>query len=210
MVSSKEEQFRSSLLAWASENTRDFPWREPDRSLYDVFVAEFFLTQTPANNVAAVYTEFLDEFPSLEAIEAAHEDDLAEVIEPLGFYNIRSRALKEIAEENDGLPDTTDELLELPRVGEYVANATLCFANDATVPILDRNVERIYSRVFGEDWPDTSPEQLSFAEELVPRGEARRYNLALLDFGAAICKPEPLCEECFATGYCEYYQEQVK
>ncbi len=204
MVLAKDEEFRSSLLEWSTENLREFPWREPQRSLYEVFVAEFFLTQTPAENVSSVYPTFLEKFPSLEAIQEANKEDLVDVIEPLGFYNMRSEALQSIADENDTLPVTVEGLTELQRVGSYVANATLCFAQDESLPVLDRNVERVYSRVFGDEWPESPQEQLEFAERLVPKDEARTYNLALLDFGASICRPEPPCEECFAAGYCAY------
>lgn len=195
------------VLEWADENLRDFPWREPDRSLYEVFIAEFFLTQTPAENVSTVYPEFLERFPSLEAIDEASEDELVDTIKPLGFYNMRSNALKRIAAENETLPDTTKELVKLTRVGRYVTNATLCFARDEPLPVLDRNVERVYSRVFSDDWPQSSTEQLQFAERLVPKDRARLYNLTLLDFGAAICTPQPSCDECFANEYCTYYQD---
>lgn len=206
MASVDPEPFRSDLLEWAEANLRDFPWREPDRALYDVFVAEFFLTQTPAQNVADVYPEFLNRFPALSAIDDATERELIDVIEPLGFYNMRSSALKQIAADHDRIPETTEELRELPRVGRYVANATLCFARDRQLPLLDRNIERVYERVYGPDWPDTETEQVRFAAELLPDGRARLYNLALLDFGAAICTPDPKCHECFATDYCSYYR----
>jgi A/G-specific adenine glycosylase len=208
MVSSTEEEFRSSLLEWSTQNLREFPWREPRCSLYEVFVAEFFLTQTPAENVSSVYPSFLERFPSLGAIREANKDELVDVIEPLGFYNMRSEALQSIAAEHDMIPETVDELTELQRVGSYVANATLCFARGEPLPVLDRNVKRVYSRVFGDEWPESSKEQLKFAERLVPEDEPRTYNLALLDFGASICRPEPRCEECFATNYCSYYREK--
>jgi len=203
---SREKHFRSGLMEWAEGNLRDFAWRETDRSLYEVFVAEFFLTQTPAGNVAEVYPEFLERFPDLRAIDAATEDEIVAVIEPLGFYNMRSEALKSIAAERSDLPEDVKELTELPRVGHYVANATLCFSRGRRLPILDRNVERVYSRVFGTNWPETRSEQIAFAERLLPSDDPRTYNLALLDFAAAICQPNPLCEQCFANDYCEYYE----
>lgn len=206
MGDSKEERFRSALLDWGRENHRDFPWREHDRSLYEVFVAEFFLTQTPAGNVADVYPRFLDRFPDLRSIKRSDEEEIVSVIEPLGFYNMRSEALKSIATERERLPDTVEELTELPRVGDYVANATLCFAHGEALPILDRNVDRVYSRVFGTDWPDSTSKQIEFAERILPEDDPRTFNLALLDFAAAICQPDPLCEECFASGYCEYFR----
>lgn len=208
MASLEEKRFRSSLLNWGTENTRQYPWRETDRSLYEVFIAEFFLTQTPADNVAVVYPQFVGQFPSLSAINNANKEELVEVIEPLGFYNLRAKALKAIAAQYDNLPESVEELAELPRVGQYIANTTLCFARGRPLPVLDRNVNRIYGRVFNEDWQKSEAEQLDFAERLVPSDEARAYNLALLDFGAAVCQTAPRCDVCFATEYCGYYQKR--
>jgi len=60
MVTANEQRFRELLLDWGVGNTREYPWRETSRSLYEVFVAEFFLTQTPADNVASVYPQFTE------------------------------------------------------------------------------------------------------------------------------------------------------
>lgn len=208
MLSEAECRFRKNLLKWGQENRREYLWRESNRTLYEVFVAEFFLTQTPADNVAAVYPIFLERFPTLDAIAEVSEDELVEVIEPLGFQNMRAEALKQIASTHDYLPTGPESLMELPRVGRYVANATLCFARGDRLPILDRNVERVYRRVFRDTWPETEADQLTFTQRLIP-DEARTYNLALLDFGALICQPEPLCEECFANEYCVYFRESM-
>ncbi|KTG12915.1 hypothetical protein [Haloferax profundi] len=209
MTSKAERRFRANLLEWGEENRREYPWRELNRTLYEVFVAEFFLTQTPADNVAAVYPVFLERFPTLDAIAEASEDELVEVIEPLGFQNMRAGALKQIASAHDRLPTGPEPLMELPRVGRYVANATFCFARGDRLPILDRNVERVYSRVFRDAWPEAEADQLTFTQRLMP-DKARPYNLALLDFGALVCQTEPLCEQCFANEYCVYYQESTR
>nr|WP_305794448.1 hypothetical protein [Halomarina rubra] len=194
-------------MTWAKGEIREYPWRAPDASLYEVFVAEFFLTQTPADNVADVYPEFLDEFDSLATIDESHEDELVAAIEPLGFHNMRAEALKRIATNHDELPTEPERLRSLPRVGPYVANATLCFALKRRIPIVDRNVVRVYERVFGDAFPQSDSAREAFAEEMLPATgeEARTYNLALLDFGALVChKRSPDCPVCFASGYCEY------
>ena len=191
-------------------NIRSFLWREADASFYEVFVAEFFLTQTPAENVVNVYPQFVERFPSLEAVRRSNRKDLKKAIEPLGFHRMRSESLVQIASECDDLPREPDELVELPRVGSYVANATVCFALERRLPILERNVVRVYRRVFGDRFPSTEREQREFAREMLPESsvEARRYNLALLDFGALVCeKLDPRCSACFATDYCEYYAD---
>lgn len=200
-------RFRTDLLSWWSANRRHFPWREPDRSRYEVFVAEFFLTQTPPENVASLYEPFLDRYPDLGALGRSGPDELAEIIRPIGFHNMRARALTEIASEYDELPGEVAALESLPRVGHYVANATLCFADERRLPIVDRNVRRVYRRVFGGAFPDREDDQVRFAGRVLPPSgrETRRYNLALLDFGAEICtKQDPACETCFAADYCHY------
>lgn len=172
-----------------------------------MFVAEFLLTQTPAENVATVYPRFVGRYRSLEDPRGASRDDLVDLIEPLGFYNMQADALKQTTAEYDGLPETTAALTDLPRVGDYVANATLCFTRDEPLPILDRNVKRIYRRVFGERWPASRAEQREFASQLLPPDDARAYNLALLNFSASVCAPDPNCSICFASEYCEYYRD---
>lgn len=205
MNEEKIERFRRDLLEWFEENGRDYPWREPDASVYEVFVAEFFLTQTPADNVASVYRSFVDKFPDPEALREVDGRRLEEEIEPIGFQRMRSRALKEIASERDEIPRVTEELQELPRVGRYVANATLSIALNQRLPLVDRNVDRVYNRLLGDEWPETESKKYETAEEMLPEDSVRDYNLALLDFGAEVCGPEPSCPECFAREYCSYY-----
>ena len=203
------ERFRQEVLQWAEDNLREFPWREPDRTLYEVFVAEFFLTQTPAENVKTIYPGFLSKYPTIERLEEAGRDELEEAIEPLGFQRMRAEALTKIADRVDTLPSDGEELLDLPRVGPYVANATLSFALERPRPIVDRNVVRIYDRVFRGEFPEKGSERREFATELLPDdgGTARTYNLALLDFGALVCtKRSPRCADCFANEYCSYYR----
>lgn len=208
-VVNERTRFRRDLLAWAEQGTRSFPWRDPDASIYEVFVAEFFLTQTPAGNVDGLYRDFLERFDSLSAINEATEAELAAAIEPIGFHNMRAAALKDIATEHDTLPETSEELQCLTRVGPYVANATLCFALERRLPILDRNVVRVYERLFGDEFPSGEKAQTEFAEEMLPESgaETRTYNLALLDFGAEICqKRDPQCGSCLASGYCDFVE----
>lgn len=204
--------FRSAMIEWYSVHGREYPWRDRDASLYEVFVAEFFLTQTPAENVFDVYPGFLERFPSLKAIDDTKEETLQAAIQPLGFQRMRASALDKIAEEYDSLPRDTETLQTLPRVGPYVANATLCFALDQCLPIMDRNVRRVYERVLSDSYPRAgSDDESALASRLLPSDgrAARKYNLGLLDLGAAICtKSDPLCEECPVSAQCDYYDTE--
>ena len=208
------KRFRENLLRWVDKNERSFLWREPDASFYEVFMSEMFLRRTRSDVVESFIPEFLNQYPDVPALREADLEELAEVIRPMGLQNKRASGLIDLAEEleGDSLPTELDTLLQLPQVGPYVANATLCFALDEQRPIIDRNIDRIYGRIFGEDWTKmTEDEQWEFASLILPDGRARSYNLALLDFGAAICTaPKPQCPECFAMEYCNYYAEFIE
>lgn len=205
-------RFRQDLLVWAEDNLRDFPWRRDDATPYEVLVSEMLLNVTRTEVVAGVVDEFFETYPDAETLRDAERDELVEIIRPLGLYNRRADALLELAETiaETGVPDTQEELLELPRVGRYVANAVLSMAFDQADPMLDRNAARIFSRVFGLEVNVEAPaqEDWAFAREMVPEGKAKVWNMALLDFASAVCKaPTPECGRCFATEYCTYYQQ---
>lgn len=179
-------------------------------SRYEVFLAEFFLQKTSAPNVESVYRNFLTQYPSLKDLEAADEGEIRELIKPLGLQRKRSSALKQIAEDYDGIPDSKRELLQLPQVGRYVAEATLEFSGESGRPIVDANVDRVYRRVFKNEWEVNNKKgKWNFAENMLPY-DSTQYNFALLDFGAKVCKPNPRCDACFATDYCDYYAENIR
>ncbi|WP_435348683.1 hypothetical protein [Haloarchaeobius sp. HRN-SO-5] len=203
-------RFREDLMEWTDVNMREFPWRDDGLSFYDVFIAEFFLARTRADVVEGVYPEFLSRFPDFEAISKASHEEIVEVIQPMGLQNRRADALKQMADRlrEEGLPRNEELLLELPRVGQYATNATLCFAENEPRPIVDTNIDRIFGRILGDEWPEDRDEQIKLLDELVPSDSGRLYNLGLLDFGALVCTARsPRCEECFARDYCRYYNE---
>lgn len=204
----KIDRFRSNLLAWSEDNLRSFPWRETNDP-YEVLVAEILLQKTAAEKVEPIYRELVETFPTPGVLAEADQERLADIIYSLGFQNQRSKALISIGEQirDSGVPDDPDELLELPYVGRYAANATLCFAFGEPRAIVDANVVRVYNRVFNEEFDYRNEQVWSFAETVLPADDAQRFNLAILDFAATICEPKiPNCEDCFFTNHCYYYR----
>lgn len=202
------EDFRSDLLSWAVDNLRTFPWRET-ADPYEILIAEILLQKTAAEKVEPVYRDFLSKYPSLDKLAEADRDELADIIYSLGFQNQRSKALVSIGQalSGSGVPNDAERLLELPYVGRYAANATLCFAFGEPRPIVDANVVRVYNRIFDTDFDYSDEATWQFAEKVLPEADAQEFNLAILDFAAEICAPKtPNCEECFFTEQCSYYQ----
>lgn len=204
-----ENQIVANLLNWHENNAREFQWRE-FKTPYSTFIAEFLLQKTHSSKVEPVYSEMLRRYPDLEALQSADQNELAEMLRPLGLHNKRSKALVKIANSLDEIPADEDELQELPYVGPYTANATLSFGFDIPSPIVDGNVLRIYNRYFGRSFTAESGEAWDFASELLPREDHQRFNLSLLDLGAGVCKAEnPDCDSCPLSENCAYFAAEV-
>ena len=101
--------------------------------------------------------------------------------------------------------------MKLPGVGEYIANAVLCFSFKKPVPIVDANVGRIMNRIFSfpvKSAPSRDKNLLEKMKEILPEKNARAFNLALLDFAALVCLPrKPRCEECPLSQSCDFFSK---
>ena len=206
--------FRIRLLAWYRQHGRSLPWRTTDDP-YHILVSEVMLQQTQVDRVLPKYHEWLDKYPSLEALAVAAEDEVDSTWRPLG-YNIRPRRLQAIARESVArfggkLPSDKDTLLSFKGIGEYTAGAIRSFAFRERAAILDTNVARVLYRVFvaaGDPKAHATRRRLwQISEALVPHKHVFDFNQALMDLGAMICtarKPRclvcPLSRRCRSTG----------
>jgi len=198
------------VLAWFDEHGRPFPWRE-NRDPYATMVAEVMLQQTQTGRVTPAYEAFLKRFPDVSRLAHAPAMDVIQAWKGLG-YNKRAvnlqRAAQVIEHEGGGvLPAAPAQLRKLPGLGEYSGNAIACFAFDVQVPVIDVNVERVLSRAaLGLEPERADAKRLrSAAEGWLPAGEAHRWNQALMDVGALLCRIEkPLCVKCPLKGSCRY------
>src|SRR5205807_529101 len=97
-ASPDRRRFRQRLLAWYGRNGRDLPWRKTSDP-YHILVSEIMLQQTQVDRVLPKYAEWLDKYPSMQALASAPEHEVTETWRPLG-YNIRPRRLQSIARES--------------------------------------------------------------------------------------------------------------
>jgi A/G-specific adenine glycosylase len=201
-------------MRWYSEHQRDLPWRHT-QDPYLIWLSEVILQQTRVAQGTPYYRRFAAAFPTVQALAAARQEQVLRLWQGLGYYS-RARNLHRCAQEvvskhNGQFPPTYQELLKLPGIGTYTAAAIASFAYNETVPVVDGNVYRVLSRVFGiKDDIQSSSGQKKFreqAEQLVPRGEANVYNQAIMEFGALQCTPvQPACLLCPLSGQCYAYQ----
>jgi A/G-specific adenine glycosylase len=215
-------EVRSRLLDWFLCEGRSFPWRSVERAMrrapgepihdpYMILVSEVMLQQTQTSRVAEKLPEFLERFPTVEALASASRGDLIRAWQGMG-YNRRALRLQEAAAEvvrlHGGVfPASFEELAKLPGVGRYTASAVACFAFGIDIPVVDVNVIRVFSRIFHRMhsadlvMPERSVGRI--AEAMVPAGDSYRWHQALMDFGATVCTARrPACERCPVADLC--------
>ncbi len=204
-------QVRESLVEWYRTDHREFPWRRTDDP-YAILVSEVMSQQTQLERVERAWEAFLERWPDPGALAAA---DRSEVV---GFwtdhslgYNNRAKYLHEAArqviEEFDGeFPEEPEELQELQGVGPYTANAVASFAFDNGDAVVDTNVKRVLYRAF--DVPDDDAAFEEAAGGLMPDGESRVWNNAIMELGGVACEKTPRCDEagCPFREWCRAYE----
>lgn len=212
------EKFAILLLEWWQSNKRDFPWRRT-ADPYKILIAEMLLRKTTARQVEGVFERFISKFPDAKAIAEAQDEEIEEAIRPLGMEHKRADLLKKLAIEllknhMGAIPATQEDLLRLPGVGRYVANAVLCFAYEKDAPLVDVNTIRVFQRVFGFESQRRRVKDDATLWELVakmtPPGKAKVFNLAIIDFAHEICKSKnPKCASCPLRAICKYANRRI-
>ncbi|RJS61602.1 A/G-specific adenine glycosylase [Bacillus sp. PK3_68] len=208
-------QFQQDLLHWYKEEKRDLPWRK-DQDPYKVWVSEIMLQQTRVDTVIPYFENFIKQFPTIEALAKADEDQVLKAWEGLGYYSrVRNlqAAVREVHEQYGGkVPDTKEKISSLKGVGPYTSGAILSIAYGVPEPAVDGNVMRVLSRILSiwEDIAKASSRKI-FEEairQLISREDPSSFNQALMELGALICTPSsPSCLLCPVREHCCAFQE---
>ncbi|MBI5553572.1 MAG: A/G-specific adenine glycosylase [Candidatus Diapherotrites archaeon] len=193
-----------TLLRWFSSNQRSFPWRR-EYLPYEVWVCEVMAQQTRMDQLLPYYERFLKQFPSLHALASAPYPEVLKAWEGLGYYSrarhLHQAAQKIVKEFSGKIPSTQEELLKLPGFGPYISAAVASIAFQKAVPVVDGNVLRVMARVNAapQDIADqrTRKEFQEQLQKIIPSGNPRAFNEAIMELGALICTPHnPLCIQC--------------
>lgn len=244
------------LLSWFSQNARDLPWRRT-RDPYAIWVSEIMLQQTQVKTVIPYWERWMRELPTISSLAQAPPEKIHKLWEGLGYYT-RVRNMQKAAQEiltksssrrkealafsaqkrsepphvvSCDFPNTYEEVLALPGIGRYTAGAICSIAFNQPTPILDGNVIRVLTRVFGiSENPrekNANARLWALAHELVThatrlaapkRGEGgntqhafrcSHLNQSLMELGALICTPrEPKCNACPLAKNCFAFQKE--
>ena len=208
--------FAKNLIDWYLDNKRDLPWRST-KDPYFIWLSEIILQQTRVAQGTPYYLAFTSAFGDVKSLADAPQAKVLKLWQGLGYYS-RARnlhiAAKYVANELDGIfPATYNGLLELKGVGDYTASAvgSICF--DLPNAVVDGNVYRVLSRIFGISTPINTTQGVkdfkALAQQLLDTSQPGTYNQALMEFGARFCVPQnPNCEQCIFQYKCDAYKNK--
>lgn len=196
--------FSDEIIDWYHQNKRDLPWRKTTDP-YQIWMSEIILQQTRVDQGLNYFNKFIENYPTIELLASASEKEILNNWQGLGYYsrarNLHFTAKLIVSEYNGVFPTEYKDVLNLKGVGEYTAAAITSFAYGLSYPVIDGNVYRVLSRVFGIELPiDSTEGKKAFkklAEELIDTKNPADYNQAIMEFGALQCTPKkPNCADC--------------
>ncbi len=185
------------------------PWKGI-KDPYKIWLSEIILQQTRAEQGLKYYNNFLKAFPDIHKLAKAPYEKVFKLWEGLGYYtrcrNLIATARYISKELNGKFPETYDEIKTLKGIGPYTAAAIASFAFNLPHAVVDGNVFRVLARIFGINMPVDSTQGKKYftqlANKLLDKKKPGLYNQAIMDFGAVICKPVPVCNLCVFRKNC--------
>jgi A/G-specific adenine glycosylase len=212
----KKRKIRSALNEWYHANRRDLPWRN-DHDAYKIWLSEVILQQTRVDQGLPYYFKFTEKYPTVFDLANADIDDVMRTWQGLGYYSRAGNLHKcagIIAREHQGkFPQEKSQLIKLPGIGPYTAAAIASFAFGKKEAVVDGNVIRVISRLFGikDSVGDKSTVKRiqKIADDLIPTRDPGTFNQAIMEFGALHCTPQkPNCSRCDFKDIC--YAQKFK
>src|SRR5690349_7153792 len=210
--------FSEKVVKWYEKNKRDLPWRET-RDPYKIWLSEIILQQTRVSQGMPYYLRFIEKFPTVAALASASEQEVLRLWQGLGYYtrarNLHKCAKKVATDYKSVFPYSFDELKKLPGIGDYTAAAIASIAYQEPVAVVDGNVFRVLSRVFGIETEINSPKGkkdfTQLANELISKKHPEKHNQAMMEFGALYCTPKnPSCTDCVFSSQCFAFKKNLQ
>ena len=207
--------FKELLLHWdKTSNHRTMPWKGI-KDPYKIWISEIILQQTRVEQGTIYYHKLIEKYPSVFDLANADEQELFSIWQGLGYYS-RCRNLHETAKSivsnfNGIFPNKHEVIITLKGIGDYTAAAIASFAYNLPFAVVDGNVVRVLSRIFmiNENYHTNKGKKyfLEFSSNLLDETQPAKYNQAIMDFGATICKPQnPLCNDCPFVDMCKSFE----
>ena len=214
----KDQIITKKILNWYDLNKRTLPWRKnvsQSKKHYYTLVSEFMLQQTQVVTVIPYFNRFINKIPNLKKLSKIPDRELIKLWEGLGYYsrvrNLKKTAKIIISKYNGKIPNNYEDLISLPGIGNYTANAILAIAFNKSYIPLDGNIERVLKRyLYLKKDKEIQKDNLIEKKSIFGiSSRASDYAQALMELGAMICKPKnPECSKCPISKNCKSYKKK--
>ena len=214
----KENIITKKILNWYDLNKRTLPWRKnvsQSKKHYYTLVSEFMLQQTQVVTVIPYFNRFINKIPNLKKLSKIPDRELIKLWEGLGYYsrvrNLKKTAKIIISKYHGEIPNNYEDLISLPGIGNYTANAILAIAFNKSYIPLDGNIERVLKRyLYLKKDKEIQKDNLIEKKSIFGiSSRASDYAQALMELGAMICKPKnPECSGCPISKNCKSYKKK--
>lgn len=211
-------QFQENLLTWYRLNKAQHLWRqlwESRKDPYPVWVSEIMLQQTTIASMSPVFEKFITRFPTMLSLSSSQEQDIRTTVQGLGYYRRFSLLYKGVKTvvASKHLPNSYEQWLEIPGVGDYTAAALSSITLGEAVPVIDGNVIRVLCRLFDLRQPANDPslkkELKNLAFQLIDKTCPGDFNQGMMELGQKVCRPSsPSCQTCPLKSFCLAYKHK--
>lgn len=213
----KIKSFAKKVLTWFDTQGRThLPWQQ-EKTPYRVWVSEIMLQQTQVNTVIPYFLKFMQRFPTIQSLAEATEDEVLHYWTGLGYYARARNLLKcaKIMNDRKIFPSTLDDLINLPGIGRSTAGAIMSIGFQKKATILDGNVKRVLTRIYGiQEWNGSkkiSEWLWQVADMYTPSTRVDDYSQAMMDLGATLCtRTKPNCIQCPFNKVCLSHQQGLE
>ena len=214
----KDQIITKKILNWYDLNKRTLPWRKnvsQSKKHYYTLVSEFMLQQTQVVTVIPYFNRFINKIPNLKKLSKIPDRELIKLWEGLGYYsrvrNLKKTAKIIISKYHGEIPNNYEDLISLPGIGNYTANAILAIAFNKSYIPLDGNIERVLKRyLYLKKDKEIQKDNLIEKKSIFGiSSRASDYAQALMELGAIICKPKnPECRGCPISKNCKSFKKK--
>ncbi len=180
---------------------------------FKILISTLLSARTKDETTELVSKKLYKKIKNIDDLINIDEEELKELIYPVGFYKTKAKHLKKLAEMiknefNGNIPNNIDDLIKLPGVGRKTANLVINLAFDDYGICVDTHVHRICNR--WEFVNTQTPEQTEMElRKILPKKYWKTINNLLVVYGRETCSPIPKCNKCIVEikEKCTYYKK---
>lgn len=184
---------------------------QEDGDPYKILIGTILSARTRDETTTNVIKKLFSKFKNPEELSRANLKEIKELIQKIGFYNVKAARIKEVSKilvekYNSKVPPNLEDLLSFPGVGRKTANCVLVYGFRKPAIPVDVHVHRISNRIGIVN--TKKPEETEIVlQKSIDRKHWIAVNETFVVFGQNICLPiKPKCNVCRLTKLCKYYE----